>query len=305
MVVLGTDAFQEHVLMIRDLSVVQDATRTWNPCTGGNPTGVWTFNHLMTNNANQAASGIDPAIYTENWLANFTTPPTINGHTVSTRNAGPILAAWPKRTDGHIDLTKSPFRLLAIVPRVDLRRTTGGGGSYTTSTSGNFIDGGEARFVFGLMQGCSVKAFAVIFEYRVPKCGCTDVKAWAQQWVALNGLAFGAPYNAALQNLTEQYAKVNANPARPNGSSPPPGSSESSNSPSSRGRCSTRRRPPTPRSTASTAARPSRAGCRPRSSRRSFRPASTRRSRRCRSSSRPRASWAPTRRLRSSGTPRG
>ncbi len=217
-VVLGTDAFQEHVLMIRDLSVVQDATRTWSPCSGGNPTGVWTFNHLMTNNANQAASGIDPAIYTENWLANWTTPPTINGHTVSARNIAPILSAWPKRADGHVDLTKSPFRLLAIVSRVDLRRTTGGGGSYTTSTSGNFIDGGEARFVFGLIQGCSVKPFTVIFEYRVPKCGCTDVKAWAQQWVALNALPFGAPYNAALQNITEQYAKANANPARPNGS---------------------------------------------------------------------------------------
>lgn len=217
-VVLGTDAFQEHVLMIRDVSVVQDATRTWNPCSGGNPTGVWTFNHLMTNNANQAASGIDPAIYTESWLANFTTPPTINGHTVSTRNAAAILSSWPKRTDGHVDLTRSPFRLLAIVSRVDLRRTTGGGGSYTTSTSGNFIDGGEARFVFGLIQGCTVKPFTVIFEYRVPKCGCTDVKAWAQQWVALNALPFGAGYNAALQNITEQYAKANANPARPNGS---------------------------------------------------------------------------------------
>jgi hypothetical protein len=217
-VVPGTNPFQEHVLMIRDLSVVNDATRTWNPCTGGNPTGVWTFNHLMTNNANQVASGIDPAIYTENWLANWTTPPTINGHTVSTRSTAAILNAWPKRTDGHVDLAKSPFRLLAIVSRLDLRRTTGGGGSYTVPTSGNFIDGGEARFVFGLMNGCSVKAFAVIFEYRVPKCGCEEVKAWANQWIKLNSLPFGATYNTALQNLTEQFAKVNANPARPNGS---------------------------------------------------------------------------------------
>jgi hypothetical protein len=217
-VVLGTDAFQEHVLMIRDVSVVLDPNRTWSSCSGGNPTGVWTFNHLMTNNANQAASGIDPAIYTENWLANWTTPPTINSHTVSARNIAPILAAWPKRADGHVDMLQSPFRLLAIVSRLDLRRTTSGGGSYTPSTSGNFIDGGEARFVFGLIQGCTVKPFTVIFEYRVPKCGCTDVKAWAQQWIALNALPFGAGYNAALQNITEQYAKANANPARPNGS---------------------------------------------------------------------------------------
>jgi hypothetical protein len=218
MIVLGTDPFQEHVLMIRDLSVVQDPARTWSPCTGGNQNGVWTFNHLMTNNANQAASGIDPAIYTENWLANWPTPPTINGHTVSARGNAPILAIWPKRPDGHVDLTRSPFRLLAIVSRVDLRRTTGGGGGYTVSSSGNFIDGGEARFVFGLENGCAQQAFAVIFEYRVPKCGCDEVKAWAKQWVNLNTLPFGAAYNAALQNITEQFAKVNANPARPNGS---------------------------------------------------------------------------------------
>jgi len=219
-VVPGTDPFQDHVLMIRDLSVVNDPARTWSPCNGGNPTGVWTFNHLMINNANQAASGIDPAIYAETWLANWPTPPTINGHTVSTRPNTLILNNWPKRADGHVDLTKSPFRLLAIVPRVDLRKTTGGGGSYTVSTSGNFIDGGEARFVFGLETGtCTVQAMSVIFEYRVPKCGCDAVKSWAAQWVALNSLAFpSAAYNQALQNLTEQFAKVNANPARPNGS---------------------------------------------------------------------------------------
>ncbi|HZF08998.1 MAG TPA: choice-of-anchor X domain-containing protein [Thermoanaerobaculia bacterium] len=218
-VVPGTDPFQEHVLMIRDLSVVQDPTRTWNPCTGGNPNGVWTFNHLMTNNANQAASGIDPAIYTEKWLANWPTPPTINGHTVSTRNNPLILNNWPLRADGHLDLTKAPFRLLAIVSRVDLRRTTGGGGGYTVSTSGNFIDGGEARFVFGLETGgCTVQPYTVIFEYRVPKCGCEEVRAWAKQWVNLNAMPFGAAYNAALQNITEQFAKANANPARPNGS---------------------------------------------------------------------------------------
>jgi hypothetical protein len=216
----GTDPFQDEVLMIRDLGVVTDPTRTWSPCAGGNPNGVWTFNHLMTNNANQAASGIDPAIYTETWLANWTSPPTINGHTVSTRSTALILGSWPRRADGHVDLTKSPFRLLAIVPRLDLRRTTGGGGSYTVSTSGNFIDGGEARFVFGLETGtCTVQPMSVIFEYRVPKCGCDAVKAWAQQWVNLSTLTLGsAAYNAALQNITEQFVKPNANPGRPNGS---------------------------------------------------------------------------------------
>ena len=85
------------------------------PCTGaGNPNGAWTFNHLMTQMANQPASGIDPAIFVENWLAHWQANQTINGHLVPNRNAAVtnlILNPWPKRPDGHVDLTKSPFRL--------------------------------------------------------------------------------------------------------------------------------------------------------------------------------------------------
>jgi hypothetical protein len=219
-VVPGTNPFQDGVLMIRDPVVVNDPARTWSSCGGGNPNGVWTFNHLMTSEANQAASGIDPAVYVETWLKNWTAPPTINGHTVSTRNTALILNNWPRRPDTHIDLAQSPFRLLAIVPRVDLRRTTGGGGGYTVSTSGSFLDAGEARFVFGLMtNGCQVQPFAVIFEFRIHQCDCLGVKAWAQQWVNLSTLAIGsAAYNTALENITEQFVKANANPARPNGS---------------------------------------------------------------------------------------
>ena len=48
--------------MIRDPAVVTDPTRTWDPCTNaGNANGVWTFNHLMTQMANQPRSGIDPS----------------------------------------------------------------------------------------------------------------------------------------------------------------------------------------------------------------------------------------------------
>jgi hypothetical protein len=226
-VVLGTNLFQERVLIIRDLGVVNDVARTWNPCTGaGNPNGAWTFNHLMTQMANQPASGIDPAIFVENWLANWQANQTINGNLVPNRNAAItnlILNPWPKRPDGHIDLTKSPFRLLAILPRADLRRTTGGGGSYSVSVNGNFLDAGEARFVFGLVRkvgtSCINERHAVIFEYRVPKCECKNVKSWAQRWVDLFGLVPGtAVYNSRLQLLTDEFVKANANPGRPNGS---------------------------------------------------------------------------------------
>ncbi|HEX9945383.1 MAG TPA: choice-of-anchor X domain-containing protein [Thermoanaerobaculia bacterium] len=225
-VTLGTNVFQDRVLMIRSLPVVTDPTRTWNPCTGlGNPNGVWTFNHLMTQMTNQAASGIDPAVFVETWLAHWQANQTINGHTVPARiNVNTIiLNPWPKRADGHIDLAQSPFRLLAIVPRLDLRRTTSGGGSYSINVSGNFLDAGEARFVFGLLDkrngGCSVTPFSVIFEYRVPKCECKMVKSWAQQWIELFSFTPGsAAYNDRLQRITDQFVRANANPTRPNGS---------------------------------------------------------------------------------------
>jgi hypothetical protein len=224
-VVLGTNPFQERVLMIRDLGVVTDPTRTWDPCSGaGNPSGVWTFNHLMTQMANQPASGIDPAVFVEQWLAHWQAPQTINSHNVPARLQvnNVILNPWPKRPDGHLDLKQSPFRLLAIVSRVDLRRTTSGGGGYGGSATGNFLDAGEARFVFGLVDkqfGCNVSPFAVIFEYRVPKCECELVKSWAQKWVDLAALVPGtAAYNDSLQVLTEQFVRANANPTKPNGS---------------------------------------------------------------------------------------
>jgi hypothetical protein len=226
-VMLGTNLFQERVLIIRDLGVVNDATRTWDPCTGaGNPNGVWTFNHLITQMANQPASGIDPAVFVENWLAHWQANQTINTHVVPNRNAAVtnlILTPWPKRPDGHVDLAQSPFRLLAILPRTDLRRTTGGGGSYGLNVNGNFLDAGEARFVFGLVRkvgaNCIKERHAVIFEYRVPKCECKHVKSWAQRWVDLFGFVPGtAAYNDRLQLLTDEFVKANANPTRPNGS---------------------------------------------------------------------------------------
>ena len=224
-VVLGTNTFQERSLMIRDLGVVTDPARTWDPCTGaGTPNGVWTFNHLMTEMANQPASGIDPAVFVETWLSHWQANQTINTHVVNARpNVNTIiLNPWPKRADGHIDLAQSPFRLLAIVSRPDLRHTTAGGGSYSANVNGHFLDAGEARFVFGLVDkrtGCTTTPFAVIFEYRVPRCECQLVKSWAQQWIDLFGFVPGtAAYNDRLERITEQFVKANANPAKPNGS---------------------------------------------------------------------------------------
>lgn len=239
----GTNVFQERVLIIRGLPVVTDATRTFNPCnnTGAN-SGVWTFNHLMTEMANPAASGIDPSVFAENWLKHWASAQTINADGVPARvQINQLIARWKTESGGvKLDLKKSPLRLLAILPRVDLRRTTGGGGSYTSNLSGQFIDAGEMRFVFGFVlkptwsatgftapvqipgqaAGCRALPFSVILEYKVPKCDCKGVKDWAARWVDLKNHVPGTvAYNSRLQTLTEQIVRRNADPRQPNGSS--------------------------------------------------------------------------------------
>jgi hypothetical protein len=205
--------------MITDVGVVQDPARTFDPCTGGNPNGVWTFKHLITEMAHQSTSGIDPAVFAEQWLQHWLSNQTINTFTVNARpNMSFILNNWPRKSDGTLDLDKSPLRLLAIVSRLDLAAVRGGGSGYGTRT-GDFLDGGEARFIFGFLDQCNPLPFSVIFEFRVPKCHCLEVRSWARQWISLANYTLGSSaYNARLERITEQFVRADAAPTRPNGS---------------------------------------------------------------------------------------
>jgi hypothetical protein len=214
----AVDPAQE--LMITDLSVVEDPSRTFDICTGkGTPGGAWTFQKLMTDMANQPLTGVDPADLVEQWAKTWETNQSINGFTVQARpNIDPVvLNPWPRTSGGKLDLAKAPLRLLAIVNRVDLRT----GGAYVPGKAG------EGRFVFGVVNNatastpstCNTIAFTVIVEYGVPISGCTEIRAWGQQWHALGSLTLGtATFNNALQAITDQFTKADADPAKPNGS---------------------------------------------------------------------------------------
>ncbi|HTS10625.1 MAG TPA: hypothetical protein VMH00_00775 [Candidatus Limnocylindrales bacterium] len=200
-------------LMITDLSVVEDPTRTFDPCTGaGSPMGAWTFGKLMTDMANGT---VDPAKMVEDWLKLWTADQTVNSFVVPNRSTGInnlLLSTWKRTGSGELDLSQAPMRLLAIVNRIDLRQNVFyGGGS-----------AGEGRFVFGVLDPntcSSLPQFTVILEYGVPKSGCAAIHAWAQQWHALGSIVLGTPaFNTALQNITDVFAGPNANPAKPNGS---------------------------------------------------------------------------------------
>jgi hypothetical protein len=204
-------------LVITHGGVVNDSTRTFNPCTNtGNPAGVWTFNHLMTQMANGTTT---PALFTEQWLKLWTVNQSINGWTVPARTAmqTQILNTWP-RVNGQLDMTKAPFKLVAIVNRLDLGKGTGPVG-YSGGRGGS--NGGELRFVFAAVNRtgtCTTQPLLIIFEYGVPKSACSEVRTWAQQWLNLSSLTLGASvYNTALTNLTQQVVMANAAPGKQNG----------------------------------------------------------------------------------------
>jgi hypothetical protein len=208
-------------LLINDPSVVGtgDPTRTWDPCTGaGTKMGAFTFGHLMTEMANPSLTGINPSTFVMRWLQTWQANQTVNTFNVPARPniAAQIINPWLAASGGStLDLGIAPFRLLAIVNRLDLRT----GSSFYGGSTGN---AGELRFVFGAVvpgRQCQLLPFTVILEYGVPIQGCLPTKSWAQQWVNLSSLALGsAAFNAALQAITDQVVLRNKAPGKPNGS---------------------------------------------------------------------------------------
>jgi hypothetical protein len=106
----------------------------------------------------------------------------------------------------------APFRLLAIVYRPDLVRR---------NAAGKILNAGEGRFVFNVLDldsGAELP-FTVIFEYGLVATDRAGVKAWAERWHSLGGLAFGPQFNSTLQQVTDRFSSRNADPLKPNGSS--------------------------------------------------------------------------------------
>lgn len=184
----------EKSLMITDLSVVEDQSRT----TG---CGAWTFCALMT----FMAGSQDPATFTRNWLNTFTQTQYVEGQRVDPRFGFDVISKWPKTSTGQLDLTRSPFRLLAIVNRADLEKpSTSSGYQITIGTAG------EGRMVYGLTdQSGNSRPFTIIFEYHM-SLSIISRSQWAADWHSLNGMTIGsAAYNSKLQTMTDRFARIN------------------------------------------------------------------------------------------------
>ena len=125
-------------LMITDLRVVEDPIRT-NPNAGARAT--WAFKYLMENMAGEN----DPAEFTLRWLKHWEEDQVVNGQ-VSTARAAireKVIEPWLEASGGvRLDLRLAPFKLLAIVNRLDLRM----------HNEDSVTTGGEGRFVFGVLN---------------------------------------------------------------------------------------------------------------------------------------------------------
>lgn len=210
------DVDPDRSLMITDVGVVEDSGRTFDPCGPGgnpigNPGGPWTFGHLMREMS--TGSGMTPEDFTLLWLNTWQTAQVANGFLVNDPGRGMqlqnrVITPWINSSGGTPDVDRFPARLMAIVNRPDLADQVG----YSAPGTG-----GEGRLVFGLLDPstCQSLPFTVIFEYRVPVSGCSDLKAWHQQWKDLDNHAVGsAAYNAALEAITRQFTDHGSDPSQ-------------------------------------------------------------------------------------------
>jgi hypothetical protein len=234
-------------LFITDPAVVLDPARTWDPCTGaGTQGGVWTFAHFIREMAN--GSGQTPENFAKNWLSLWLNNYTVNGDVVQARTTmfNQVIQPWATASGvtatlvtnplngvksvnltGPLNLNIAPFRLNAIVNRIDLGATANGPSGYSGTITSLPTTAGELRFIFNVVQpspwgggteaSCGRKRFTTIFEYGVPGTGCSAVVSWAQKWTSLQAFpGFTPAYLAQLQAMTESVVLHGAAPAKGN-----------------------------------------------------------------------------------------
>jgi len=206
-------------LFITHVSVVDDCYRTtWSGTCPPHPApatpGAWTLGGLLPG----IFGTTDPAILsnlTLEWLREWDSVQTINGDVVRDRPLinDLIIVPWLRASGpqlDQLDMHKAPFRLLAIVSRLDLRKNAAHGG--VTSA-------GEARFIFNVLdEEGDTTQFNVILEYGLDAADCSDVLDWANAWHSLGSLPFGKNYNAALQSVTDRFTAIGASPGKTNSS---------------------------------------------------------------------------------------
>jgi hypothetical protein len=215
------------VQRFKELSIVDEAVMNDDRASNAKD-GVWSFRYALE----QIMGGSDPSEYILAWTENWADTTQVNGFPtdVESRASGIhdfLVCPWLRRTPSNncdascsacaakkLDLAQAPFRLLAIVNRLDVQ---GNPAANVTSPVG------EARLVFGLTDGAAddpaspARAMTLIFEYSLPTTH--SASDWANLWHHLGTYAtFDDAYKADLESITNQYVHGGTAPNRPNGS---------------------------------------------------------------------------------------
>ena len=191
---VSSDIDVERVLLITDLSVVEHPLYT-DP---KSPVPYWTFKHLIT----QISGKVPPAIFVEDWLNQWLEDQSV-GHGVSAARPAMeelIITPWREASGGgKLDLNKAPFRLLAIVNRMDLR----------SIDEDNVSSAGEGRLVFGALDETGKPlggGFYIIFEYNLAASNFHELNKWAQRWYRLQNHSIESRrYSDELAKLTRLF----------------------------------------------------------------------------------------------------
>ncbi len=204
----------DHSLTITDPNVIEDPARTFDPCTGGNPNGIWTFWEIMRQmaspNPGSIASDPQTSDFIMDWMSTWMTTITVNNDDVLDRpQINNIIQSWESFPGGPLDFKLTPWKLIGIINRTDLRGNSGYGLS----------DAGEVRFVFQLIDNnaCNPLPFLVILEYGINAPNCDELHNYALGWADLSTMGLGSPsYNALLEDLTRQVILCGMDPSKPN-----------------------------------------------------------------------------------------
>jgi len=240
----STEAAWGRSLLIRSPDIVKDPSRTWDQCLGtGTRGGVWSFGHLMRELSQ--GSGLSAEDFALSWLNKWVTGSAPNGDPltpkvfemfsniiqpwatasgVTASLSCPVATSCSFTFSGPLNIDAAPFRLLAIVNRIDLGSTSHGSGGYGGGVTDEPTDAGELRFIFDVSipsttspGTCLSMPFSAILEYGVPISGCSNVRSWARRWTHLNTYtAFDASYRSELEGITESVVLHGAAPTKGN-----------------------------------------------------------------------------------------
>jgi hypothetical protein len=151
---------EDRALLIRDLAIVESAESK-----GTGPLSFWAMLEASTR------PPATPGAVLDGWLTEWAQPAPDQFRPVRPFR---LTQFWPKDASGQLDPVRAPLRLLAIVPRLDLRHDPS---SFETS---ELAPAGELRFIFGAtnLHSNEPLPFTVIFEFQVQG----SPFEWARTW---------------------------------------------------------------------------------------------------------------------------